>query len=66
MSVATMAPSSDGHADIIGPLLLESTVAMRVLTSAYPSLLDLRHYLHSICKSKHNLHIVSERNTICI
>jgi hypothetical protein len=40
MSVAIVAPSSDGYADVIRPSLLESTVAMGVLTSAHPLLLD--------------------------
>jgi hypothetical protein len=58
--VATVAPTSDGRADIICPLLLESTVERGMLTSAHPSLLDRKHNMHSVYKRKYNLHTISE------
>jgi hypothetical protein len=64
-----VAPSSDGHANVILMSLLGAKVATGVLTSAHLSLLDrnlhlvssLKHILHSISQRKHNLHSVFER-----
>jgi hypothetical protein len=52
-----MAPSSDGHADVIYLSLLESTVTTGVLPSTHPLLLDRKHNLHLVCETKHNLHL---------
>jgi hypothetical protein len=64
MFVATVAPSSDGCADIICSSLLESTVAMGALTSAHSLLLDRTHNLHLVCKRrqseiKYSLHLIT-------
>jgi hypothetical protein len=59
MSVATMAPSSDGRTDVIRLSLLGATVAMARLTLAHSSLVSRN--LHSIYSSKHILHSISER-----
>jgi hypothetical protein len=60
-----VAHSSDGRADIIHPSLLESTIVMSVLTSAHPSLLDIKHNMYSACKRKHNLHTTSVDVCVC-
>jgi hypothetical protein len=62
MAVATVAPSSNGRADVICPSLLKSTVTTDVLMSAHPLLLDEKYNLHLVYKRRHNL----KQNIICI
>jgi hypothetical protein len=66
MLIATVGSSSDRHADVIQPSLLWSLVAMGVLTSAHPSLLDSKHNLHLFSERKHNCIQFLKENTIRI
>jgi hypothetical protein len=54
-SVVTVAHNSDGHADVMYPLLLESIVGTSLVTSAHLLLLDRKHNLHLVCKKRQNL-----------